>query len=231
MQHVADLYYHPLSSFCHKVLIALYEHGVEFEPHTVNLGDAAERAELAAMWPITKFPVLRDHSRERNVAESTIIIEYLDRHFAGAHPLIPAPTDEENADQALEVRLWDRILDNYVHLPMQQIVAGKLRGSNGGTSGDTSGERSRIATAYGMIDRQLASRTWVAGQGFSMAECAATPALFYAHTLVPFPDGMDHLKAYFERLMERPSVRRVMEEAKPFFSFYPFADAIPERFR
>ena len=224
------LYYHPLSSFCHKVLIALYEHGVEFEPHTVNLGDAAERAELAAMWPITKFPVLRDHARERNVAESTIIIEYLDRHFAGAHPLIPS-----DWDQALEVRLWDRILDNYVHLPMQQIVADKLRGSNGGTSdersGDTSGERSRIATAYGMIDRQLASRTWVAGQGFSMADCAATPALFYAHTLVPFPDGMDHLKAYFERLMERPSVRRVMEEAKPFFSFYPFADAIPQRFR
>ena len=225
------LYYHPLSSFCHKVLIALYEHGIEFEPHTVNLGDAAERAELAAMWPITKFPVLRDHARERNVAESTIIIEYLDRHFACVHPLIPTPTDDENADQALEVRLWDRILDNYVHLPMQQIVADKLRGSNGGTSGDTSGERSRIATAYGMIDRQLASRTWVAGQGFSMADCAATPALFYAHTLVPFPDGMVHLKAYFERLMERPSVRRVMEEAKPFFSFYPFADAIPERFR
>ena len=123
------LYYHPLSSFCHKVLIALYEHGIEFEPHTVNLGDAAERAELAAMWPITKFPVLRDHARERNVAESTIIIEYLDRHFVGAHPLIPS-----DWDQALEVRLWDRILDNYVHLPMQQIVADKLRGSNGGTS-------------------------------------------------------------------------------------------------
>ena len=199
------LYYHPLASYCHKVLIALYEHGIECDKRIVNLGDATERAELAALWPMAKFPVIHDHARKRDVAESSIIIEYLDHHFVVAHPMIPA-----DRDAALEVRLWDRIFDNHVHEPMQQIVADKLRGSNGGTSdersGDTSGERSRIATAYGMIDRQLASRTWVAGQDFSMADCAATPALFYAHTLVPFPDGIKRKEGL--GLLHHPPHRR-----------------------
>jgi glutathione S-transferase len=99
------LYYHPLSSFCQKALIALYEHGIDFEKRIIDLGNDADRAELQALWPIGKFPVIRDHAQQRSVPETTVIIEYLDRFYAGQSRLIP-----DDWDTALEVRLWDRFL-------------------------------------------------------------------------------------------------------------------------
>lgn len=216
------LYYHPLASFCHKVLIALYENGIEFERRVINLADAKDRAELQALWPLAKFPVIVDHARNRNVPESTVIIEYLDRFYAGERPLIPADWDE-----ALNVRLWDRFFDNYVQGPMAQIVADRLHGAHG----DLTAERSTLETAYATLDRHMASRTWVAGPAFSMADCAAAPALFYASTVQPFPDPLRQLRAYFDRLAGRSSVQRVLEESAPYFSLYPFAEAIPKRFR
>jgi glutathione S-transferase len=216
------LYYHPLSSFCHKVLVALYENGCEFETRIIDLGNEMNRAELQAIWPFCKFPVLRDHVRNRDVAESSIIIEYLDHFFSGARPLIP-----DNWEDALEVRHWDRLFDNYVQKPMQQIVSDRLSNAQGALTS----ERATLETAYGMIDRHLSSRTWVSGQNFSMADCAAAPALFYASTVQPFPNGFRNLSAYLDRLTQRPSFQRVLKEAKPYFSLYPFADAIPEQFR
>lgn len=118
------LYYHPLASFCHKVLIALYENGIEFEKRIIDLGTATERAELEAVWPLARFPVIRDHERARDVPETTVIIEYLDRFFATGHPMIP-----EDWENALDVRLWDRIFDQYVQDPMRQIVADRIRGT------------------------------------------------------------------------------------------------------
>jgi glutathione S-transferase len=215
------LYYHPLASFCHKVLIALYENRTAFDPRIIDLGDAKDRAELSALSPIGKFPVIRDHARERDVAETTIIIEYLDHFFAGERPLIPHAWED-----ALQVRLWDRLFDQYVQTPMQQIVGDRLRG----TQTDLSKERATLETAYGMIDKQMADRIWMGRQGFSMADCAAAPALFFSSTVQPFPHGLSHLKAYFERLVERPSVKRVLEEAKPYLQFYPFVDAVPKQF-
>jgi glutathione S-transferase len=216
------LYYHPLASFCHKVLIALYENGIEFEKRPINLADDADRAELQAMWPLCKFPVIRDQARGRELPETTVIIEYLDRFFAGEHPMIPGDWQD-----ALDVRLWDRIFDNYVQVPMQRIVSDRMRGAKG----DLSNERATLETAYGMIDRRMASRTWVAGGGFSMADCAAAPALFFASAVQPFPADFSHIRAYFDRLTDRPSVQRVIEEAKPYFSLFPFAGDIPQRFR
>ncbi|WP_448107358.1 glutathione S-transferase family protein [Pseudomonas azerbaijanoccidentalis] len=216
------LYYHPLSSYCHKVLVALYEYAIEFEPRIIDLSNEADRAELQALWPLCKFPVIRDQRNPQGLAESSIIIEYLDRFYAGQHCLLPG-----DWDTALQVRLWDRFFDLHVQTPMQQIVADRLFATNG----DLSKQRASLLTAYGMLDRQLASRTWVASPDFSLADCAATPALFYASTLVPFPDDCRHLSAYFERLTQRPSVQRVIDEAKPWFSFYPYVEAIPERFR
>jgi glutathione S-transferase len=215
------LYYHPLSSFCHKVLVALYESGTEFERRVINLGDDKDRAELLAVSPIGKFPAVRDHDRKRNLAETTIIIEYLDHFFAGERPLIPREWED-----AFQVRLWDRLFDNYLQVPMQQIVGDRMRGAKG----DLARERATLDTAYVMIDKQVADTTWIAGRNFSMADCAAAPALFYAGTVHPFPQSFPHLRAYFDRLMERPSVQRVMEEAKPYFRLFPFADAIPKRF-
>ena len=216
------LYYHPLASFCHKVLIALYENGTAFERRVIDLSNDADRAELQALWPFGKFPVIRDHARQSDVPEATVIIEYLDRFFPGEHALIPGDWDD-----ALEVRLWDRFFDHYVQAPMQEIVGDGLRGANG----DVSASRATLETAYGMIDRRMASRTWMAGAGFSMADCAAAPALFYASTLHPFAPEFGHLHSYFDRLTDRPSFQRVIEEAKPYFSLYPFADRIPKRFR
>jgi glutathione S-transferase len=216
------LYYHPLASFCWKVLIALYENAAAFDKRIIDLGKEKDRAELLAVWPMGKFPVIRDHTRNREFAETTIIIEYLDHFFAGKRPLIP-----ENWEDALQARLWDRICDNYLQAPMQQIVGDHLRGAKG----DVSKERATLETAYGMIDRHMASRGWIAGEFFSIADCAAAPALFYTSTLQSFPGGFHNLRAYFDRLMERPSVKRVIEEAKPYFPMYPFAEAIPKQFR
>ncbi|CAI8749343.1 glutathione S-transferase [Pseudomonas sp. IT-196MI5] len=216
------LYFHPLSSFCHKALIALYELNIAFEKRIIDLGNDADRAELQALWPIGKFPVLRDHARQKDVPESSVIIEYLDRIHPGQAQLIA-----HDWEAALEVRLWDRFFDLYVQVPMQKIVADRINATNG----DLTRERTALTTAYGMLERQLAARTWVASPAFSMADCAAAPALFYASTLVPFPDDYRHLSAYFDRLVQRPSVTRVIDEARPYFSWYPFAEAIPERFR
>jgi len=213
------LYYHPLSSFCHKVLVALYEIDTSFDRRIIDLGDEKDRADLLAVSPIGKFPVMRDHARKQDVAETTIIIEYLDHWFAG--DLIPAEWQD-----ALQVRLWDRFFDNYLQVPMQQIVSDRMRSGKG----DVTKERATLEIAYGMIDKQMAGRAWVASPGFSMADCAAAPALFYTRTVQSFPPGLTHLQAYFDRLMERPSVQRVMVEAKPYFQFYPFVDAIPKRF-
>lgn len=215
------LYYHPLSSYCHKVLIALYEHNVTFEKRLIDLRSNEGRQELQIVWPIGKFPVIRDHAHNRDLPEATIIIEYLDHFFAGENPLIPT-----DWDSALEVRLWDRIFDNYFQSPMQQIVGDRIRGAND----DLTREKSTLDIAYKLLDNHMASRTWVASKNFSMADCAAVPALFYAGMMHPFPDKLTSLKAYFDRVIERPSVKRVLEEAKPYFKFFPFAEAIPKRF-
>ena len=215
------LYYHPLASYCHKVLIALYENDIAFKGRIIDLSKEADRVELKALWPFCKFPVVRDHSRNRDVPETTVIIEYLDRHFSKENPMIPA-----DWDSAQDVRLWDRIFDNYVHGPMQEIVANQLSG----TKADMSRSRSTLDIAYNMIDRRMKSRIWIAGENFSMADCAAAPSLFYASTLQPFADEFKHLKEYFDRLTERPSFKRVIEEARPYFSLYPFASAIPKQF-
>ena len=215
------LYYHPLASYCHKVLVALYENDTVFEARSVDLGSDKDRAELSALWPFCKFPVIHDHERQRNVAESSIIIEYLDQFFPGRQRLIP-----NGFDDALQVRLWDRIFDNYVHEPMQNIVLDQIRGAKQ----DMGSARAMIQTAYSLIDQQLASVPWAAGPQFSLADCAAAPALFYAHTLESFPEQHLHLRAYFEKLMARPSVQRVLDEARPYFPMYPFHSAIPDRF-
>ncbi len=216
------LYYHPLSSYCHKALIALYEHGVAFEKRLIDLSSEAERAELRALWPLVKFPVLQDRARQRNVPESSVIIEYLDHYHAGAGRLIP-----DDWDTALQVRLWDRVFDNYVMTPMSQIVADRIHSRNT----DLSSQRTLLNTAYDMLENQLATHPWIASPDYSMADCSASPALFYASTLVSFGADRPRLSSYFGRLVQRPSFSQVIDEARPWFDFYPFAEALPQRFR
>lgn len=103
------LYCHPLASFCHKALIALYENGIPFEPVIVDLGDQASSAAFRAVWPMAKMPVLRDDARNRTVAESTVIVEYLDAYYPGTTRFLPA-----DPDGAWQTRLWDRFCDHYL---------------------------------------------------------------------------------------------------------------------
>ena len=116
------LYCHPLSSFCQKALVALYENDTPFEPEIVDLFDAKSSATLKAIWPIGRFPVLRDEANDRTVPESSIIIEYLDQHYPGRTQLVPA-----DAERARQMRLQDRFYDLYVNGPMQKVVTDKLR--------------------------------------------------------------------------------------------------------
>jgi glutathione S-transferase len=210
------LYYHPLSSYCHKVLIALYENGTPFEAQIVNLGDAKDRADFVALWPIGKFPVIRDDSRDKIVPESTPIIEYLARHYPGPAALVP-----QDAELAWQVRAKDRFLDLYVHNEMQKVVGDRLRPADKKDPFGVDQARARIATCYDMLESDLASKTWIAGDSFTMADCAAAPALFYANKVQPFEATHPNLKAYFGRLLERPSYKRTLEEAKPYFHMFP----------
>jgi glutathione S-transferase len=218
------LHYHPLSSYCHKVLIALDELGTEAEKRLLNLGDPAERSAFLALWPTGKMPLLVDQGRP--VPETSIIIEHLQRHHAGpGRTLIP-----HDADAALQVRLWDRLFDLYVMTPMQALTADLLRPQADRDALGVARAREGLQTAYAWIDRHLEGRAWVAGETFSLADCAAAPALFYAVTYVPIEPQHARLAAYFDRLMDRPSVARTIEAARPWFKYYPGRSGLSRRF-
>jgi glutathione S-transferase len=220
-----SLHYHPLSSSCWKVLIALYELGATFAPHILNLGDPEERKNFLALWPTGKMPLLLDGSR--TVPETSIIVEYLSQHHrGGASPLVPA-----DAEASLEVRLMDRLLDLYVMTPMQAIVADRLRDEADRDAINVSTARGTLSMAYGMLEQKLDGRAWMGGDWFSLADCSAAPSLFYATTLVPLNAEHVRLGGYLERVLQRPSVARVLEEAQPFFQYYPYREALPARYR
>ena len=210
------LHFHPLSSFCWKALIALYENDTPFTPNQVNLGDPAERAALLRLWPIGKFPVLSDDARGENIPESSIIIEYLDRHYRGLTRFIP-----DDAGRALQTRLRDRFYDLYVHLPMQAIVGDRLRAAGSKDPHGVEEARARLRTAYAMIEQQMAAGGWAMGGDFNLADCAAAPALFYGNKVEPFGAVRKNLSAYLERLTARQSFARVLKEAEPYFHMFP----------
>ncbi|WSH63045.1 glutathione S-transferase family protein [Rhizobium ruizarguesonis] len=220
------LYGHPLASFCHKVLIALYENGTPFEDRIVDLSSEELRADLFRFWPIGKMPLLRDEARDSTIPETSIIIEYLEQYYPGPIRLLPL-----EIDRALQVRLWDRFFDLYVQTPMQTLVSNHMRPEGTADEREVEAAKATLATAYSMIEKQLADKQWISGDGFTMADCAAAPALFYAETLIPFSQEQPNLRAYYDRLLARPSIARVLEEARPYFKFYPYKERLPARFR
>lgn len=209
------LYYHPLSSFCQKVLIALYENDIRFDGEITDVVSAEGRAAFVKIWPIVKFPVLRDEATGRVVPESSIIIEYVQHHAACKTALVPS-----DPDRAHEVRLWDRFFDLHVNTPMQKVMGDRRRPDGNRDPFGVDEARDAIATAYGVLDTALTDRRWAAGGAFSMADCAAAPALFYANMIVPFRDHRQ-LAAYFARLSERPSYARTRKEAEPYLQLVP----------
>lgn len=219
------LYSHPLASFCHKVLIALYENGHEFEKVLVDLADPDSASDLLSLWPVGKMPVLHDASADRVVPETSIIIEYLDGRYPGPVRLIP-----EDFDAALDARLFDRFFDLYVSQPMQTIVIDRIKPDAAKDAAAVANARAALDMAYAMIEARMGSREFIAGDRFSIADCSATPALFYAGIVHPFGPSQNALKGYFYRLIYREAAQRVLDEARPYFHMFPYRDQIPERF-
>lgn len=207
-----QLHAHPFSSYCQKVLIAMYENRIPFEWHLLEGGQAMR--ELAALWPMKRFPVLVD--ADRTLFEATCIIEYLGLHYPGPVRLIA-----EDPKLALETRLMDRFFDNYVATPQQKLVADLLRPEGVRDPHGVSEARRMLDTAYAWLDAVMAERTWAAGETFSLADCAAAPFLFYADWSHPIDAEHAHVRAYRRRLLERPSVVRVVDEARPYRSYFP----------
>ena len=210
------LYFHPLSSFCQKVLIALYENNTSFEPQIVDFFDEAAAANFKKIWPVGKIPVLRDEKEDRTIPESSIIIEYLDRHYPGTTRFLP-----EDPDLARQTRMRDRFYDLYVNVPMQKIVTDKLRPEGQNDSYGVTEAKTMLETTLRMIDGDLSAKTWAMGDRFTMADCAAGPPLFYTNLIMPLADSHKHAAAYLERLTQRPSYARALKEAEPYFKLFP----------
>ena len=206
------LYAHPFSSYCQKVLVALYENGTPFDYR--SLEDAQNGAELAALWPMKRFPVLVDG--QRTVLEASCIIEYLQLHHPGAVRLIPA-----DADAALDVRMLDRFFDNYVSTPQQKVVFDALCAETDRDPHGVRKARAMLETSYAWLDARMATRTWACGDEFSLADCGAAPFLFYADWTHAIEPRFATVRAYRERLLARPSFKRAVDEARPFRPYFP----------
>jgi glutathione S-transferase len=208
------LHEHPFAAYCWKPPIALHERGVPFERHLV--GGDEDRAELARLWPPASIPVLRDEAAGVIVPESTTIIEYLDA-FGDAPPLVPPDPAAARA-----ARLWDRVIDGQVATPMQKIVADALRPDVDRDPFGVAEARATLDATYALLDSQLSGRAWLAGEQFTLADCAAAPALHYAHVLRRWDErAFADLTRYFEALTSRPSVARVIDDARPFRELFP----------
>ncbi len=210
------LYMHPLSSYCWKTLIAFYEAGIPFEKEVVNLQDPDAREAFVRITPLGKFPVLVDEEAKKALPESSIIIEYLAMKYPEAAKLIPA-----DRDLALRVRLSDRFYDLYVHDRMQRIVADRIRPADQKDPAGVARYRAELEIALALVDRDMAEGGWATGLTFTMADCAAAPALYYANQVAPFGDAHPGAARYLARLMSRPSFARVLEEAQPWFAMFP----------
>jgi glutathione S-transferase len=208
------LYAHPFSSYCQKVLIALYENRISFEFRMLSQEHEQNVAEQAALWPLKRMPVLADGAR--TVVEATIIIEYLDLHHPGPVRMIP-----EDPRRALEVRMMDRFFDNYVMTPMQKIVADHIRRPENRDPQGVGDSHALLDTAYAWLERTLDGREWAAADAFSLADCAAAPSLFYADWVHPIAESQPTLRAYRSRLLAWPSFARAVDEARPYRHLFP----------
>lgn len=206
------LYAHPFSSYCQKVLVALWERGIAFTYKHLEEPGAME--ECRALWPLGLFPVLVDG--ESAVAESSIIIEHLDLHHGDVPPLVP-----QDSAAALEVRLMDRFFDNHVMSVMQKTVNEALRQDPSRMEEVTAQTCAALDKAYGWLETRLAGRSWAAGGSFTMADCAAAPSLFYADWVHAIGPAFPQLRAYRARLLARPSFARAVDEARPYRSYFP----------
>ena len=208
------LYYRPFSSYSWKVLIPLCEAGTPFAPR--RLDDPQIAAEWKRRWPIARMPVLVEEVSGLTLPEASIIIEYLDTHYPGPQPMLPS-----DPDLRLEVRLMDRFFDNYLHASLQKIVGDRLRDHERRDTQGVEEARAMLDTCYAWLEARMADREWAVGDGFTLADCAAAPALFYADWVHPIGGAFPSVGAYRARLLARPSVKRAVDDARPFRALFP----------
>lgn len=206
-------YGHPFSSYSWKAQIALYEKELDFEYRNVDPEFPGHAEELRALWPVGKFPLLVDG--DKSWFETSIIIEYLDR-IAPEPRLIP-----EDPDDALKVRQMDRVFDLHVMAVMQEIVNDRIRGPEGHAPIIVDKARASLDTIYRWLDTQLAGGGWATLDGFTLADCAAAPSLFYADWVHEIPAELTNLRGYRARLLARPSVARAVDGARPYRHYFP----------
>ena len=208
------LYGHPFSSYTQKVLVALYENDTPFEFRSLGPDTPQHAAEWLRRWPLRKFPLLVDG--ERNVVETSIVIEYLQLTHPGPVRLLPA-----DPLAALDVRFMDRFFDLHVMTMVQHAVNGALTGDAAKRADGLATATEKLELAYAWLEGHLAGRTWAAGDDFSLADCAAAPALFYADCTHPIDEQYPVLRAYRARLLARPSFARAVDEARPYRPLFP----------
>jgi glutathione S-transferase len=209
-----QLFAHPFSSYCQKALIAFYENDIGFTFRMLSPEEPANGEEFARLWPIQRFPLLVDDGR--TIVEATAIIEHLEAHYPGPVHLIP-----EDPRDAVEVRMMDRVFDNYVSNPQSAIVGDALRDQKDRSAFGVAQSRALLETAYAWLDERMADRQWAAGEAFSLADCAAAPALFYADWTHPIDLRFGQLHAYRKRLLARPSFARAVDEARAYRKSFP----------
>ncbi|WP_266183604.1 glutathione S-transferase family protein [Dyella humicola] len=208
------LYAHPFSSYCQKVLVALYENNTPFEWRLLEHDNPQLLGEFAALWPLKRFPVLVDGGR--TIPEASIIVEYLGLHYPGPVPLLP-----QDPRAALEVRAMDRFFDNYISTPQQRVVGDALRPEAERDARGVRDAREMLDTAYAWLDQVMTEREWAAGDHFSLADCGAAPFLFYADWTHRIDTAFTHVLAYRRRLLARPSFARAVDEARIYRPLFP----------
>ena len=209
-----QLFAHPFSSYSQKALIGLYENDIPFTLRKLSSDDPATAEEFAALWPIQRFPILVEDGR--TILEASTIIEYLQARHPGPVRLIP-----EDPDAAVEVRMLDRVFDNYVMTPQGKCVFDAIRAPEARDVQGVAEARALLDTTYAWLDQRMAGREWAVGESFTLADCAAAPSLFYADWTHPIPAQLVNLHAYRRRLLARPSYARAVDEGRPYRHFFP----------
>jgi glutathione S-transferase len=208
---VPTLHSHPLASLCWKVTIALKEIHAPFRETIVSIGDADEIKQFAKLWAVDTGPVMKI---DRTVlTDSTEIIEIMSRQHTSASELIPA-----DAGRALEAHTWDRICDAHLHAPAHKVVMARLAGTP-----DPADALDEIVTAYHLIEKRMKGRQWISASAFSLGDCSAGPGLWLADKILPISDGWPGVRAYLDRLIERPSFAEILTMAEPYVRLFPQA--------
>jgi|SRR6185437_6903646 len=208
------IYGHLFSSYTQKALMALYENGTPFDFLELSPEHPDIYADFTRRWPIKRFPLLVEGDRQ--VMEATSIIEYIDLHHPGDTRFIP-----QDADAAIDVRMMDRFFDNYIHTPQQKIVFNALRPEADRDPYGVDEAHLTFETAYAWLELWMEDREWATGDSFSLADCAAAPALFYADWTHEIGSGFANVRAYRARLLARASFARCVEGGRPYRKFFP----------